>query len=103
MYTSFLPPSSFLLQVMLVSKGYAGGKNLIGGGDQQTAKYYGFALMSLSNQVKDGLGGFGLEFGNNGEKEREREREMKRQREREKERDRDREIHVETERHVCRR
>ena len=30
---------SFLLQVMLVSKGYAGGKNLIGGGDQQTAKY----------------------------------------------------------------
>jgi len=76
---------------MLVSKGYAGGKNLIGGGDQQTAKYYGFALMSLSNQVKDGLGGFGLEFGNNGEKEREREREMKRQRETERDRDRDRE------------
>ena len=46
-------------------------------------------------QVKDRLGGFGLEFGNNGEKERER----KRQRETE----RDREIHVETERHVCKR
>ena len=80
-----------------MSKGYAGGKNLIGGGDQQTAKYYGFALMSLSNQVKDGLGGFGLEFGNNGESERERERERERDEEAERDRERQRQRQRETE------
>ena len=88
---------------MLVSKGYAGGKNLIGGGDQQTAKYYGFALMSLSNQVKDGLGGFGLEFGNNGKRERERERdeEAEGKRERERQRQRDRQRGTRRDRETC--
>ena len=65
--------------------------------------------MSLSNQVKDGLGGFGLEFGNNGEKERKRERERERERdeeaegkrERERQRQRDRQRGTRRDRETC--
>merc|ERR1719361_1299618 len=37
------------------------------GGDMgEAAEYYGFVSFTLGNPLKDGAGGFGLEFGNNG-------------------------------------
>jgi len=56
------------LPVVLHMDGYSGGKKgPEDGGDMgAAAAYYGFVAFTLGNSLKDGAGGFGLEFGNNG-------------------------------------
>jgi len=56
------------MPVVLHMDGYSGGRSPSEtGGDVGTAaKYYGFTSFTLGNNLKDGAGGFGLEFGNNG-------------------------------------
>eukprot|EP00927_Polykrikos_kofoidii_P028323 TRINITY_DN24761_c0_g1_i2.p1 TRINITY_DN24761_c0_g1~~TRINITY_DN24761_c0_g1_i2.p1 ORF type:complete len:602 (-),score=77.01 TRINITY_DN24761_c0_g1_i2:34-1839(-) len=62
-------PSKGPLPVLLHMDGYGGGKkgNDYTGGDMGiAANYYGFVTITVGNILKDGAGGFGLEFGNDG-------------------------------------
>lgn len=62
-------PAADPMPVVLHMDGYSGGKKpseFAGGEDIVAAKYYGFVLLTLGNLLKDGAGGFGLEFGNDG-------------------------------------
>jgi hypothetical protein len=65
---NFPPASSEPVPVVLHMDGYSGGKkgSEIGGDMGEAADYYGFTAFTLGNSLKDGAGGFGLEFGNNG-------------------------------------
>jgi hypothetical protein len=56
------------MPVVLHMDGYSGGKkpSEVGGDMARAAEYYGFVAFTLGNSLKDGAGGFGLEFGNNG-------------------------------------
>lgn len=61
-------PSGGAQPVVLHMDGYSGGKkgSLTQGDMGVAAKYYGFTTITIGNLLKDGAGGFGLEFGNNG-------------------------------------
>uniref|UniRef100_A0A7S4SMA8 Feruloyl esterase n=2 Tax=Alexandrium monilatum TaxID=311494 RepID=A0A7S4SMA8_9DINO len=54
------------MPVVLHMDGYAGGKAGMGSDIVAAAQYYGFVVFSIGNNLKDGRGGFGLQFGNDG-------------------------------------
>lgn len=60
--------NSAAMPVVLHMDGYGGGsKGSETGGDMgDAAKRYGFVSLTIGNNLKDGAGGFGLEFGNRG-------------------------------------
>lgn len=62
-------PANGPMPVVLHMDGYSGGKKpseFAGAGDNLAATYYGFVFFTIGNLLKDGAGGFGLEFGNQG-------------------------------------
>mmetsp|Transcript_104999 Transcript_104999/g.327476 ORF Transcript_104999/g.327476 Transcript_104999/m.327476 type:complete len:612 (-) Transcript_104999:225-2060(-) len=61
-------PSGGPMPVVLHMDGYSGGKkgSEMGGKMGDAATYYGFVTFTLGSLLKDGAGGFGLEFGNKG-------------------------------------
>lgn len=67
---SSAPSGGAAMPVVLHMDGYSGGRKgsefVAPGTMNEAAGYYGFVAITIGNLLKDGAGGFGLEFGNKG-------------------------------------
>ena len=62
-----MPSASSAQPVVMMMQGYGGDSKLqADGADAEAAKYYGFTLLQVTGNLKDGGGGFSLQFGNDG-------------------------------------